>query len=186
MNADIPVAILAVALFVGYTWLLTRATVPLVTVLSFASNNEPRLYAALLAVLAGLPGCLLALPRAFAPPPPPVQPRVRQRRQLAARRRSYVRTDVLGIAAMLLAQVPLPAPWGPEGKRATIANVTKSAEIVVLSNTFALTSFVIFGVGLLAALLVKVYSHAAAWRVVGIVLALGAPVVGWFWAVRPY
>jgi hypothetical protein len=109
---------------------------------------------------------------------------VRQRRQLSARRKSFVHTDLLGIAALLFAQVPLPAPWGPAGKAATIANITKSAEIVDLSARFATYSLVIFGVGAAASLLVKVYNHAAALRVIGIILAVGLPVLAWFWLTR--
>ena len=95
-----------------------------------------------------------------------------------------MRTDVLGVAALLLAQAPLPAPWGPAGKAATIANITKSPEIVELSATFATWSLGIFAVGLGAAVVAKVYSHAAALRVVAIILAVGAPVVAWFLVVR--
>lgn len=171
-------------LFVAYVWVLTRATVPVVTILSFASDNTPKVYAALLAALVGLPGCLLTLPRAFAPATPPVQPSVRSRRQLAARRRSFVTTDVLGLAAFLFAQVPLPAPWGPAGKAATVANVTKSAQIVELSAHFASLSLVVLAIGLASALIAKVYRHASALRVLAIMLALGAPVLAWVYAVR--
>ena len=184
VNADVPLAIGAVVVFAAYVWLLTRATVPVVTAFSFASDDRPKLYGALLAGLAGLPGLLLTLPRALTSPPPPVQPSVRSRSQVSARRRTYVRTDVLGVAAFLLAQVPLPAPWGPAGKAATIANITKSAEIVELSVGFANWSIGIFGIGVLAAVLVRVYSHAAAIRVLGIVLVVGAPVILWFVLVR--
>jgi hypothetical protein len=183
-NADLPLAVAAVVLFIGYIWVLTRATVPLVTTFAFASDNRPKLYAGFLAVLAGLPGLLLTLPRAFAPPRPLVQPSVQRRGQLSARRPSFARTDVLGVAAFLLAQVPLPAPWGPAGKAATIANITKSAEIVELSARFANYSLAVFVVGLVAAVLVKVYGHAAAYRVLGIILVMGAPVLAWFLAVR--
>ena len=98
---------------------------------------------------------------------------------MATRRQSFVRTDVLGVALLLFAQVPLPAPWGPAGKAATIANITKSAEIVELSVGFANWSIGIFGIGVLAAIMVRVYSHAAAFRVLGIVLVVGAPVILW-------
>jgi hypothetical protein len=183
-SGDVPVAVGAALAFIVYVWLLTRATVPVVTTLAFASDTRPKLYAALLALLVALPGCLLTFPRALAPAPPPVQPSVRARRQLSARRKSFVRTDVLGIALLLFAQVPLPAPWGPAGKAATIANITKSAEIVELSVGFANWSIGIFGIGVLAAIMVRVYSHAAAFRVLGIVLVVGAPVILWLVLVR--
>jgi hypothetical protein len=184
INGDIPIALVGVAVFVAYIWVLTKATEPVVTILSFASSGEPKVYAALLAVLTALPGCLLTLPRAFAGAPPPVRPSVLQRRQLSARRRSFMPTDLLGLATLLFAQVPLPAPWGPAGKAATIANITRSAEIVDLSARFGKYSLGIFAVGALTALLVKVYGHAAAWRVIGIILAIGVPVLAWFWLTR--
>lgn len=165
-------------------WLLMHATVPLVTVFDFASDGRPKLYAAFLAGLAGLGGLLLTLPRAVMQPAPVVQSSVPSRREAAARRRSHLRTDVLGVAALLLAQVPLPAPWGPTGKAATIANITKSPEIVELSAVFANLSIGILVVGLVAAGVAKVYSHAAALRVLAIALAVGAPVVGWFLVVH--
>jgi hypothetical protein len=151
-----------------------------VTALHAVSFGRPKLYAALLASLVGLAGLLLTLPRALAPPEAAVQPVARSRRQVSARRRTHLRTDLLGVAALLLAQVPLPAPWGPAGKAATIANITKSPEIVELSARFATYSLGILAVGLLAAGLAKVYGHAAALRVIAIILAVGAPVVGWF------
>lgn len=184
VNADVPLALGAFVLFVLYVWLLTHATVPVVTAFSFASDDRPKLYGALLAGLAGLPGLLLTLPRALTSPPPPVQPTVRSRRQVSARRRSHLRTDVLGLAAFLLAQVPLPAPWGPAGKAATVANITKSPEIVELSAKFANWSLAIFAVGVLGAVIAKVYGHAAALRVLSIILVVGAPVVAWFIVVR--
>lgn len=184
VSADVPLAIGASLAFVGYVWVLMHATVPLVTVFAFASDGHPKLYAAFLAGLAGLPGLLLTLPRALTPPRPSVQPSVRSRRQASALRRSYVRTDVLGLAALLLAQVPLPAPWGPAGKAATIANITKSPEIVELSAMFANYSLAIFAVGILGAVVAKVYSHAAALRVLAIILVVGAPVVAWLLVVR--
>jgi len=184
ISGDVPVAVGAALLFIVYVWVLTRATVPVVTTLAFASDTRPKVYAGLLALLVGLPGCLLTLPRALAADPPRVQPSVRERRQMAARRRSFVKTDVIGLAALLFAQVPLPAPWGPAGKAATIANITKSAEIVELSARFANWSIGIFGIGVLAAVMVRVYSHAAAFRVLGIVLAFGVPVIAWFILVR--
>jgi hypothetical protein len=184
VNADVPLAIGAVVVFAAYVLVLTRATVPVVTAFSFASDDRPKLYGALLAGLAGLPGLLLTLPRALTSPPPPVQPSVRSRSQVSARRRTFVRTDVLGVAALLLAQVPLPAPWGPAGKAATIANITKSPELVELSAMFATYSLGIFAVGIVAAVIAKVYGHAAALRVLAIILVVGAPVVAWFLVVR--
>ena len=93
VSADVPLAVGASLAFVAYVWVLMHATVPLVTAFAFASDGRPKLYAAFLAGLAGLPGLLLTLPRAFAPPVPAVQPSVRSRRQASALRRSYVRTD---------------------------------------------------------------------------------------------
>ena len=183
-NGDVSLAVGAALAFILYVFLLTQATVPVITTLAFASDTRPKLYAALLALLVALPGCLLTLPRALAPAPPSVQPSVRARRQLAARRRSFVKTDIIGIALLLFAQVPLPAPWGPAGKAANIANITKSAEIVELSARFANWSIGIFGIGVLAAIMVRVYSHAAAFRVLGIVLVVGAPVIAWAVLVR--
>ena len=183
-NGDLRVAFGAALVFALYVWLLTQATVPVITTLAFASDTRPTLYAALLAVLVALPGCLLTLPRALAPAPPSVLPSVRARSQLAARRRSFLKTDIIGIALLLFAQVPLPAPWGPAGKAATIANITKSAEIVELSARFANWSIGIFGIGVLAAVMVRVYNHAAAFRILGILLVLGAPVIVWAVLVR--
>ena len=166
-------------LFVAWVWLLMRATEPLVAVLAFASDGRPKLYAGFIAALAGLPGLLLTLPRALTPPSPMVVPSVRSRSQVSARRKSFLRTDALGVATFLLAQVPLPAPWGPTGKAATIANITRSPEIVELSARFANYSLGIFAIGVVAAVLAKVYAHAAALRVLAIILAVGAPVVAW-------
>ncbi|TQN48780.1 hypothetical protein FHX52_1927 [Humibacillus xanthopallidus] len=183
-SADVLVAIGALVAFVAYVWVLTKATPVIVTAFSFASENKPELYAAFLAVLVGLPGLLWTLPRAFRAPPPAVVPSVQSRRQLSERNRSFLRTDVLGLAFLLLAQAPLPAPWGPAGKAATIANITKSPEIVELSAQFATYSLWVFAVGVGAAVIVKVYGHAAAYRVIGIILAIGAPVVAWFLVMR--
>jgi hypothetical protein len=180
MNADVPLVAGGAVGFVVLVWLLMHATVPLVTVFDFASDGRPKLYAAFLAGLAGLGGLLLTLPRALSQPVPAVQSSLRSRRQASALRRSHLRTDLLAVAALLIAQVPLPAPRGPVGKAATIANVTKSPEIVELSALFANVSLAILVVGLVAAVVAKVYSHAAALRVLAIALAVGAPVVGWF------
>ncbi len=184
VSADVPLAIGASVAFAAYVWVLMHATVPLVTLFAFASDGRPKLYAAFLAALAGLPGLLLTLPRALTPPAAAVQPSVRSRRQVSSLRRSHLRTDVLGVAALLLAQVPLPAPWGPAGKAATVANITKSPEIVELSAKFANYSVGIFAVGIVGAVIAKVYGHAAALRVLAIILVVGAPVVGWFLVVR--
>ncbi|MEW1954954.1 hypothetical protein [Terrabacter sp. NPDC080008] len=184
LNADVWAAVAAAVVFAAYVWLLANAAGPLVTALNAASFGRPKLYAAWLAGLAGLGGLLLTLPRALAPPEPAVQPSVRSRRQVSARRRSHLRTDLLGVAALLLAQVPLPAPWGPAGKAATIANVTKSPAIVELSAHFATYSLGVLALGLLAAGLAKVYGHAAALRVLAIILAVGAPVVAWVLVLR--
>jgi hypothetical protein len=173
-----------IVLFVGYVWVLTQATAPLVTVFAFASDNRPKLYAALLAGLVGLPGILLTLPRAFTPSGPTVVSSLPNRRELVTPKRSYVKTDLLALAVLLLAQAPLPAPWGPAGKAATVANITKSPEIVELSALFATYSLVVLGVGIVAVVLAKVYSHATAYRVLAIILVVGAPVVAWFVAVR--
>ena len=183
-HVDVLLGIGAVAAFVGYVWVLTQATAPMVTVFAFASDNHPRLYAAMLALLVGLPGVLLTLPRALTPRPPAVVPSSRSGRQVATRPRSYLKTDVLGIAILLLAQAPLPAPWGPTGKAATIANITKSPEIVELSAKFATYSIWVFAVGLVAVVLAKVYSHATAYRVIAIILVIGAPVVAWVLALQ--
>jgi len=183
-SADVLVAIGGLLAFVAYVWLLTKATPVIVTAFSFASDNKPELYAAFLAVLVGLPGLLWTLPRAMRAPAPAVVPSVSSRRQLSERRQSFLRTDLLGVALLLLAQAPLPAPWGPAGKAATIANITKSPEIVELSAQFATYSLGVFAVGVVAAVIVKVYGHAAAYRVIGIILAVGAPVVAWFLVMR--
>ena len=184
LNTDVPLVVGLAIAFVAYVWVLTQATAPLVTVFAFASDYRPKLYAGLLAALAGLPGILLALPRALTPPAPTVQPTARSRRQISARRRSYLKTDVLAVAVLLLAQAPLPAPWGPAGKAATIANITKSPEIVELSAKFATYSLAVLAVGLVATVLAKAYSHAAAYRVLAIILVVGAPVFAWFLALR--
>jgi len=185
-RADVLVAISGLLAFAAYVWLLMRATPVVVTAFSFASDNKPELYAAFLALLVGLPGVLWTIPRAARPPVPAVVPSVRSRRQLSGRRQSFLRTDLLGLALLLLAQVPLPAPWGPWGKAATIANITRSPEIVQLSAQFATYSLGVFVVGVAAAVIVKVYGHAAAYRVIGIILAVGAPVVAWFLALRTF
>ena len=58
------------------------------------------------------------------------------------------------------------------------------ADIVELSAVFANLSLGILAVGLVAAVVAKVYSHAAALRALAIALAVGAPVVGWFLVVH--
>ncbi len=185
-RSDVPVVLLGILAFAVYVWLLVQATPFVVTVFGFASDYRPKLYAAYLAVLTGLPGLLWTLPRALRPPPPYVPPASREatRRAAAAARPRHGRTDLLGIALILLAQVPLPAPWGPAGKAATIANITRSPEIVELSAKFATYSLGVFALGLVAAVLAKVYAHAAAQRVLAIILAVGAPVVAWVLVLR--
>jgi hypothetical protein len=49
---------------------------------------------------------------------------------------------------------------------------------------FANYSLAIFAVGILGAVFAKVYSHAAALRVLAIILVVGAPVVAWLLVVR--
>ena len=177
-NTDLPVAIVAVVVFIAYVWLLTRATEPLVRALWGVSGHHPRPYAAGLGLLVGLPGLLFTLPRALAPRRALIVPTVRSRRQASAGRRSHLRTDVLGVGALLLAQVPLPAPWS-EGKKATIANVTMSGDVVEISHLFGTWSIALFASGIAAAVIAKVYGHASALRVIAIVLAVGAPVIAW-------
>ncbi|GAA2743605.1 hypothetical protein GCM10009868_18040 [Terrabacter aerolatus] len=181
---DAPLAVAATIGFLAYVWALTRSAEPIVTVLDFASDGQPQLYAALLAGLIGLPGLLFVLPRALAPAPATIRAQARSRRQLAERRRTHLRTDLLGVAMLLLAQVPLPAPWSPAGKAATIANVTKSPEIIDLNALLAGWSVPVFVLGIGAATLAKVYAHAAGLRVIAITLAVGAPVLAWFVVVR--
>jgi hypothetical protein len=183
-RSEVPVLLLGVLAFAGYVWLLAQATPVVVTVFGFASDNRPKLYAAYLAVLTGLPGLLWTLPRALRRPAPHVPAAPRSRRENAVERPHHVATDLLGIALILLAQVPLPAPWGPAGKAATIANITRSPEIVELSAEFATYSLGVFAVGVVAAVLAKVYAHAAAQRVIAIILAVGAPVVAWVLVLR--
>ena len=185
-RSDVPVVLLGVLAFAAYVWVLTQATPVVVTVFGFASDYRPKLYAAYLAVLTGLPGLLWTLPRALRPPPPHVPPsRVATTRRVAvAAGPRHGRTDLLGIALVLLAQVPLPAPWAPAGKAATVANATRSPEIVELSASFATYSLAVFAVGLAAAVIAKVYAHAAAQRVLAIILAVGAPVVAWVLVLR--
>lgn len=177
-NADVPVAVAAIAGLLAYVWVLTRATEPLVRGLWVLSSHSPRPYAAGLALLIGLPGLLLTLPRAMARRRAIIVPSVRSRRQLSSQRESYLRTDVLGVAALLLAQVPLPASWS-EGKTATIANVTMSSDVVELSSLFGNWSFALFAAGIVAAVVAKVYGHASALRGMAVALAVGAPIVAW-------
>ena len=183
-NADLPVALVAIAVFFVYVWVLTQAATPIVTALSTLSGNNPLAYAALLAVLVGLPGLLFTLPRALARRRVLIVPTVRSRSQIAAQRRSHLRTDVLGIAVLLLAQVPLPAPWSASGMSATIANVTMSAPIVDVSARFGIWSIGVTAVGIFAATIAKVYGHASGFRVIAIVLAVAAPVIAWVAVMR--
>lgn len=173
----------AVGLLVGFVLfvaVLARATGPMVTVLWAVSFHNPGVYVALLALLVGLPGLLFTLPRVRAPRTIWVR-RATRRSQVTRRRRTHLRTDVLGWCALLLAQVPLPAPWGPHGKAATIANLTRVPEVVELSRAFATLSLAVFGVGIGAAVLAHVYRHVPVWRVAGLMLALGAAVGAWAW-----
>jgi len=180
-RSDVTVVLLGVLAFAAYVWVLAQATPFVVTVFGFASDYRPKLYAAYLAVLTGLPGLLWTLPRAMRPPQQhvPASRVATTRREAVAAGPRHGRTDLLGIALILLAQVPLPAPWGPTGKAATVANITRSPEIVQLSASFATYSLAVFAAGLVAAVIAKVYAHAAAQRVLAIVLAVGAPVVAW-------
>lgn len=170
--------------FLGFVYFLTRAAVPMITALSVVSFNEPRVYAGLLALLAGLPGLLFTLPRATRAPEPYIPPSPHRQREPSAKQDSFLRTDVLGLAALMLAQVPIPSPLSPSGKAATIANVTENAEIVELSRCFAIPSLAIFGVGVVAAVIAHVYRHAPGWRVVSIILAVSASALGWFYLTR--
>lgn len=178
------IAVAASLAFLVFVFLLTRAAVPMITALSVVSFNEPRVYAALLALLAGLPGLLFTLPRATRGPEPYIPPSAHRRRERPEKKDSFVKTDALGLAALLLAQVPIPSPWSPAGKAATIANVTENAEIVELSRWFAVPSLAIFAAGVVAAAIAQVYRHAPGWRVISIILAVSAPVLGWFYLTR--
>lgn len=184
VNTDVPVAITAVVAFLIVVFLLTKAAVPIITALSVMSFNEPRVYAALLALLVGLPGLLFTLPRATKGPAPYIPPSVHRRRERTKRRDSFLLTDAAGVVAFLVAQVPIPAPWGAQGKAATVANITMSAEIVKLSWSFAWPSLIVLVVGIFAAVLAKVYRHAPGLRVIAIVLAVGAPAIAWFYLTR--
>ncbi len=184
VNADVPVAIGAVVVFLLVVFLLTKAAVPMITALSVVSFNEPRVYAALLALLVGLPGLLFTLPRATKGPEPYIPPSVHRRRERSKRRDSFLITDAAGLVAFLAAQVPIPAPWGAEGKAATVANITMSAEIVKLSWSFAWPSLIVLVVGIVAAVIAQVYRHAPGLRVIAIILAVGAPALAWFYLTR--
>lgn len=184
VNTDVPIAIAAVVVFLLVVFLLTKAAVPMITALSVVSFNEPRVYAALLALGVGLPGLLFTLPRATRGPEPYVPPSVHRRRERARRRDSFLLTDAAGVVAFLMAQVPIPAPWGAQGKAATVANITMSAPIVELSWSFAWPSLIVLVVGIVAAVIAKVYRHAPGLRVIAIVLAVGAPAMAWFYLTR--
>lgn len=183
-GSSVPIAAGALVVFLGFIFLLTKAAVPVITALSVVSFNEPRVYAALLAMLAGLPGLLLTLPRASRGPEPYIPPSAHRRRDRPKKRDDFLVTDALGLAALLLAQVPIPSPWSPAGKAATIANITMSAEIVELSWSFAWPSLVIFVVGVVAAVVAQIYRHAPGLRVIAIILAVSAPALGWFYLTR--
>lgn len=182
-RADFRWAVALLAGFVLYVAVLAWATKPLVTALWAVSLHNPTLYAAVLALLVGLPGLLFTLPRVRAPRTVWVR-RATRRSQVTRRRRTHLRTDVLGWCALLLAQVPLPAPWGPRGVSATVANITESPEAVEVSQQFATLSLVVFAVGIGAAVLAHVYRHVPAGRVGGLMLALGAPVAAWAWVLH--
>jgi hypothetical protein len=179
-NTDLRWALGIVAGFLVYVFVLTSATGPLVRALWAVSGESPRLYAAGLAALVGLPGLLLTVPRLRAPDRPLVRALTR-RRELRRARSTHGLTDALGACAFLLAQAPLPAPWGPSGKAATIANITQRAEVVELSRAFSTASLVVVAIGVGAAVLAQVYRHAAAYRVIAVLLAVAAPVVAWVW-----
>lgn len=184
VKSDLPLALAAVVAFLLIVFLLTKAAGPMITALSVVSFNEPRVYAALLALLVGLPGLLFTLPRAIRGPEPYIPPSVHRRRERSRKRDSFLLTDAVGVVAFLVAQVPIPAPWGAQGKAATVANITMSAEIVELSWSFAWPSLIVVGVGIVAAVIAKVYRHAPGLRVISIVLAVGAPALAWFYLTR--
>lgn len=184
VRSDVPIVLAAVATFLLLVFLLTKAAGPMITALSVVSFNEPRVYAALLALLVGLPGLLFTLPRATRGPEPYIPPSVHRRRERPRKRDSFLMTDAAGVVAFLAAQVPIPAPWGAQGKAATVANITMSAEIVELSWSFAWPSLVVVVVGIVAAVIAKVYRHAPGLRVISIVLAVGAPALAWFYLTR--
>jgi hypothetical protein len=183
-NTDVLVALSAGVAFIVVIFLLTKAAVPIITALSVVSFNEPRVYAALLALMVGLPGLLFTLPRATKGPEPYIPPSVHRRRERPRKRDSFLLTDAVGLVALLAAQVPIPAPWGAQGKAATVANVTMSAEIVELSWAFAWPSLVVSVVGIVAAVIAHVYRHAPGLRVISIILAVGAPALAWFYLTR--
>jgi hypothetical protein len=183
-RTGLPLVIAAGVAFFGVVFLLTKAAVPIITALSVVSFNEPRVYAALLAMLVALPGLLFTMPRATKGPEPYVPPSQHRRRERPKRGDSFVVTDALGLVALLVAQVPIPAPWASVGKAATVANVTRSAEIVQLSHAFAWPSIGVFAAGIVAAVIAHVYRHAPGLRVIAIILAVGAPAVGWFFLTR--
>lgn len=178
-GAVVASALAAVLGFAVLIFVLTKAAVPMITVLSVASFNSPKVYAGLLAVLVGLPGLLFTLPRAVRGPEPYIPPSLHRRER--SHQQSFLATDVAGLAAILISQVPIPAPWAAEGKAATVANITMSAEIVELSWAFAWPSLILLGIGILTAFLARVYQHAAGVRVLTIIVVVGAPVAVWFY-----
>lgn len=183
-NADLRTALIAIVLLAAYVRLLTRATTPVVTALSGLSSDSPLRYAVLLVFLVGLPGLLFTLPRALERRRAPIAPVAHSRAQLAVARMSHMSTDVLGVAAFLLAQVPLPAPWSVAGKAATIEAVTMSPQIVALSQRLGAWSIVVFAAGLVAAVIARAYYHAPLLRMLAIALVVGAPVITWAFVTR--
>lgn len=179
-NTDLRWALGIVVGFLVYVFVLASATEPMVRALWTISGGNPHWYAAGLAALAGLPGLLLTVPRLRSPRASMVRA-LSRRRELRRAHPSHGLTDALGAGAFLLAQAPLPAPWGPSGKSATIANITQRAEVVELSRAFATASLVVFAVGVAAAVLAQVYRHGVAYRVIAALLTIGAPVGAWVW-----
>lgn len=88
------------------------------------------------------------------------------------------------MVALLLAQVPLPVPWNPSGKAATIANVTGSEQVVAVSEGFAGASLVVVALGALATVTLTMHRRSPPHRVLAIIVVTGAPVLAWLLAVR--